>query len=340
MLSNIRPELPCVIRDAYGIADNTNIRSLQGGLVNNTFLINPEHDDKFILRKLAPFLGSETVRDTCVIADHLSNNGWEAPISHQTIAGQDYIEDGNNVWHAEAHIDSWPAGPAPVSEQTPFKSGLLLGRWHHDVKTLDYIPRGILDFHNTQHYSEELKRYLYTLSPPAKNLGQKLLMTYSEIESPRHDNHQVIHGDPKLDNMLFRDGDPFTFIDFDCTMRDSPWTDIGDCLRSVNAKMTEKDLETTSVFEEFAAGYTEANEQSMSNDQFLYFALQSAKRITCELGMRYLADITDGNNYFSWDSTKYETRQQALTAKAGLQLQIIATINNQLNERDDNECAG
>lgn len=333
MVTKNNIEIPQIVLDAYGISADTHAaHPLAGGQVNSTLLIEAnDSDDKFILRKLSPILGTHTVADTCVIANHLADKGWEAPVEHPTLDKDIAVRAGEEIWHAEVHITSYPSGPAPVNEQTARNVGLLLGKWHQDIADLDYIPTGIPHFHDTNYIAQELTRNISRLDAVAQASGRILLSNYATVDIPDNTGNQIIHGDPKLDNMLFRNGVPFTLIDLDCAMRDSVWTDIGDALRSLLAKHKEADLPTEYVVDNFAEGYLDSNGIKVSSSMFMHFCLQSAKRITTELGMRYLNDIVDGNNYFGWDKNNFETRADALYIKSQTQLQVISELNSKLN---------
>jgi Ser/Thr protein kinase RdoA (MazF antagonist) len=145
---------------------------------------------------------------------------------------------------------------------------------------------------------------------------------FEELPAQEATTQQVIHGDPKLDNMLFRNGIPFTLIDFDTLMEDSPWVDVGDLLRSVIGKrLTAGDRIDTDLLEQFSTTYHNNAHLAESADLSYRHAMQATARIATELAMRYLLDIYE-EDYFSWDNKSFESRRDNHIPRIELQLNV------------------
>lgn len=333
MTNEIALDLPPVVNEAYNIEESARLTQLSGGLVNETLLVE-QGNRSFVLRRLAPMLGASTVRDTCIIGSHLKSAGWEAPTIEPTVYGTAYIFDAQQrIWHGMHFIDSDNRVPDTYDDKLALQVGHVLGGWHAAVRPLSHEPDSLPHFHDTEHIARKLRSELSELdSEDAQNLGRLFLHDYSLQTHTDLTKPQIIHGDPKLDNMLYRDTKPFTLIDFDCVMQDSVWTDVGDFLRSLSGKIIHTEEKPEELFGAFIQGYLEANESRLSFDEALLRALHATRRIACELGMRYLSDIVDGQQYFSWNKTVFTSRSEALLSKSWTQYRILMMIQQTLNE--------
>ncbi len=333
-------QLPPIVKDSYGIDNQAHLTELSGGLVNETLLVET-NERKFVLRKLAPLLGANIIRNTDAVANHLQNAGWEAPTIEPTHGGDLFVMDeSQRLWHAAAYIHSDSNTKVEYGHELASEVGYLLGDWHTSVKSLDYIPQSLPHFHDTEHIANKLRGEISLLPDDMmQELGHMLLDDYLQQPVDIALDRQIIHGDPKLDNMLFRDGNPFTLIDLDCIIRDSVWTDVGDFLRSLSGKLIDTGTDTTRSFDAFVQSYTDATDSPISSDEATHAALQSTRRIAAELGMRYLSDIVDGQQYFTWDPSLYTARADALHSKAWAQYKVVQTVKRHINEGEPLACA-
>jgi len=142
-----------------------------------------------------------------------------------------------------------------------------------------------------------------------------------QVSSP-----QLIHADPRTGNMLFREGKPFTVIDFDTYMVDSIWVDLGDMLRSLCEDVAEGRDGTLSPedIRRVVDGYREAAEVGHDPDEFFKWAISAGKRITLELTARFLNDTVIP--YFAPDPERYATREEFDRERAELQHRVFNNL--------------
>ena len=119
---------------------------------------------------------------------------------------------------------------------------------------------------------------------------------------------RVTHNDTKLNNILF-DSDTdegICIIDLDTVMPGLSLYDFGDSIRfgANTASEDEKDLSKVSLsldlYEAYTRGYLSSAKQSLTEKEMFYLPF-SAKLMTLECGMRFLADYLDGDVYFKTD---------------------------------------
>lgn len=116
---------------------------------------------------------------------------------------------------------------------------------------------------------------------------------------------RVSHNDCKLNNVMIDDatGEGICVIDLDTVMPGLSLYDFGDLVRSAanSAAEDEQDLSLVAfdleVFEHLVAGYLDAAKGFLTAAEIDYLPL-SAKLMTLECGMRFLADHLDGDRYF------------------------------------------
>lgn len=116
---------------------------------------------------------------------------------------------------------------------------------------------------------------------------------------------RVTHNDTKLDNILFDlDTDQaICLIDLDTIMPGSALFDFGDALRAMGNPCAEDeaDLEKVKlqmpVFEAYTQGYLATSGDILTEQELSWLAL-SPWLITIEIGMRFLSDYLQGNQYF------------------------------------------
>lgn len=116
---------------------------------------------------------------------------------------------------------------------------------------------------------------------------------------------RITHNDTKINNVMF---DPDTdegicVIDLDTVMPGSVLYDFGDMVRTatISAPEDESDLSRVSMdetlFAALAEGYADATANWLEEAEIERLAL-SARVITWEVGIRFLTDYLEGDNYF------------------------------------------
>lgn len=128
---------------------------------------------------------------------------------------------------------------------------------------------------------------------------------------------RVIHGDPKVGNILFDENreNSIALIDLDTIGPGLLQHDIGDCLRSVCNTQCDKDSAKERSFnlelcENVLKGYfQEAGDRLTPPNRELIF--EGLTTITFELGLRFFTDFLQGGIYFK-NLEVEETLQRAV----------------------------
>lgn len=313
----------------------TTIRRLTGGEVNRAWLVMTKKGD-FVLRKLNTVFDQRSVADMDRVTKELTIRGWEQPRLRPTHDGSLYYEDmtgAPGLWTLGTFV---PADlEHPQSYAQPYEQyGALLGKLHADLDAIAYRPRYRLPhYRDTAYHLRTLEGHRLDMQGEvARMLTDRVLTEYTQLRPLPVSHRQLIHGDPRTANMLFRDRQPFTFIDWDTLMWGSVWMDIGDLIRSlIEDAAAHYTLCSRNDIAAFCAGYFEENAISRSPRIFMRRALLAAQCITLELAARYLNDIVE-DCYWEWDARRYGSRAESNTDRARQTLHVYERIKTLIME--------
>lgn len=307
------------------------IDTLVGGLVNTTHIVS-DPMPRSVLQRVCPAM-AETIPDAVTIMQHMHQAGWDVPQPLQTLAGNySHPSSDKTVWRAMSYVESDGVVPETMTEQRRYQAGLMLGKWHKSLAGLEYQPtHAIPHFHDTGHYAVTLAEQAYKLpDDETRQLAFDALASYAtsqKIDTSR--GRQLIHGDPKLANMLYRDGQPFTLIDYDTTMVGSVWFDVGDLLRSIASHDAKTGTPPTSeTTQQTLVGYRDGAELSMCTGDLMRRGQTAARQIGTELTMRYLSDVIN-QNYFTWTPESGVSRRDYLFGRAAVQWSVVTALNEE-----------
>jgi serine/threonine protein kinase len=235
-----------------------------------------------------------------------------------TSSGKIYYQalDGS-VWRMYERIPHCYSTPITQNLRQVYEAGRVTGDFLKQLQ--DYpvysLNISIPDFHNTP---KRYQDFLQVLSTADADLVQAV---QPEIEflHERSDHFglfwealheqrlpwRVTHNDTKLDNVLFdlETDQAICLIDLDTIMPGSALFDFGDALRAMGnpSAEDEADLEKVKfqipVFEAYTQGYLVAAGDILTEQEISWLAL-SPWLITIEIGMRFLTDYLQGNQYF------------------------------------------
>lgn len=319
--------IPDSVIESYAPSAPISIAILAGGIVNTTVLLtNHETEERQVVQKIHPIVDPIQTEDYAVISGHLRRGGWEVPLLIPTAQDELYHTDDTGAhWRAFEFIASDSNEKNPRIYYQKFEwLGALLGKLHLSLKEIDYEPKfKIPHFHDSEYYADTLEQALPELTDPdARSLATKALRKFVQLKELPKLPDQLIHADPKVENVLCRNTVPFTFIDWDTAMRGSPWTDLGDMVRSVekgNGHNQKPLIGTYSLID----SYRLSANLDFDPWGFLRAGLRAGAAVTLELAMRYLIEcaVDDNDAYFSWDRTAYSSRIESNLTRAHQSIQ-------------------
>ena len=267
------------------------IKALDGGNINDTYLVEAE-TSKYICQRVRKKMNVEVLEHNYrLYADACGCANWSYPVWIKT--------SDDRYFYTDMSGDHWRMYPylvgtileQPLSKEQLFECGVGLAKMHAILQTLTEKPKAVYpEHHDLKAY---YARYLKVLESDAPKADQRDSRIEARIDADMQrflalklDKTRVIHGDPKLANILFQDGKVWAFIDYDTVMQGSLLEDLADCIRSCCMSEGKVDLEAMGFI---ADGYRSYPAKLLTDEE--YDLLPDVIQKLCfELGLRYYTD--------------------------------------------------
>lgn len=335
-MRDINDKLPVTIDDimaAYGISELTDWNKLHYGHINHTYsieFINSENKKvKWLLQyinenvfKMPIELMDNIMRVTSFLRKKIAEEGGdparETLTVQLTVDGKNcFVDSEGKCWRMYNFVDKAFSYNNIESPELFYKAGASFGKFQAQLADfpIDSLYETIPDFHHTYKRLLNLKTAEQkNASGRAKNVKEELAFAYSRENDTKTvveliENGQiplrVTHNDTKLNNIMFDEETktPVCIVDLDTVMPGSALYDFGDAIRfgASTAAEDEKDLSIVSMdislYEQYVKGYLSTAGKSLTEKEIELLPF-SAKLLTLECGMRFLADYIDGDVYF------------------------------------------
>jgi len=318
---------------------------LGNGLINDTFLIKTT-DKAFVLQRINTQVfpePSHIMENLRLLNKHISTKSSPKLIIPKVLKTLDqqlyFIDKHNYFWRAIEFIADTESKEQINHQKQAEQIGFALAYFHSLLSDVD-----ITSFHDTlpgfhitpcyfKHYQSvdklEEKQNSSSKINQCKEYIEAFIPKIDALEKAKQQGlliERITHGDPKLNNFLFRKGSHkiISLIDLDTVKPGLVHYDIADCLRSCCHKETSNTFDLklcklilNSYLKEMAEVFTE------HDYEFLFPAIEL---IPFELGLRFYTDYLQGNQYFKVDSAE-QNLDRALA-----QFQLCENIGKQENK--------
>jgi Ser/Thr protein kinase RdoA (MazF antagonist) len=297
------------------------------GHINETYLVRSA-GDRFVLQRLNPIFDARVHLDIDAITKHLDDRDVLTPLLVPTRDGQLWTEDvQGGVWRMMTFIEG-QVFTAMNDTALCSEAGRLLGAFHAALSDMQHtFSAKRLGVHDTPRHLKGLRDAVDTLTSHVAHaevaaIAAKIFAMTDDLPDLHKTVPRIVHGDPKLSNIIFgQDGKARAFVDLD-TLADMPLClELGDALRSWCNPGGEVHGEFSLPFFEAALrGYAKGAEGFMRVDEIalLPAALPS---IALELAARFARDALE-ESYFGWDRTQYTAAWQHNTVRARSQVDL------------------
>ncbi len=336
-------ELHTIARQFTG-AEIISIQNYGSGLINDTFLVicHSVKYPRFILQRINQevFPKPEWVmKNIQTLIQHFQNPGQcrqqlTLPEIFSTHHGCLFLVDNQQqYWRALNFIGDSTTLENLSQNSDAEQVGSALGEFHCRVAGLaitklhDTLP----GFHITPQY---LENYHQTKPANKENPDIKFCQQFIERFQNRVDvlekakqqgllSDRVIHGDPKLNNLLFSKTNRkiISIIDLDTVKPGLVHYDIGDCLRSC-CQTDNPGRFDLDICELILKHYLIQTKQFFTEHDYDYL-YSAIELLPFELGLRFFTDYLQGNHYFK---TSYPEQN---LERACQQFQLVQSIQEQ-----------
>lgn len=316
----MKHEIPKAVLSSYDIGNVTRTKVVTDGLVHKTFEIETP-TGQYILQKLHPVLASKAIgRDFLFVTRFLALEGFPTPQAVLSKKGDVVLKIGNDSWRMQTKLKGKTVHVLKDLKMAR-ACGELYAQFH---RVMDGFP---YTFTSTKILHETEKVYASFLESVKKGKEEEVAEVQEEIEFittmlpkyflPSDLPMRVIHGDPKISNILFNTkGEAKAIIDLDTCNRRPLLVELGDAFRSWCGG-AEDDIDNTfnlSIFRSAWKGYKKGVGDMMTKKELQYVP-KAIGTITLELAARFMADYFN-DNYFGWDPSRYESRREHNLARA------------------------
>ncbi len=325
------------IAEQFEIGKVLNVSEYGSGIVNDTYLVENNSDQRFILQKQHELIGKEVLEDINTITIQLENNGILTPKLINTREGVLFVTVHGNIWRMLTYIEGITLHQLD-NKMLAKSAGELIGRFHNALIGFDYnFQHKIPNFHDTDLIIDKLKDTCANFQDADKidELNPSatfILNEYSKIKGLlKKLPDRIIHGDLKLSNIRFNEHqtEAIALLDLDTLGRNKIVIDLGDAIRSFCNNQNKFDLE---IFRSLMEGYFSST--SFLTHKEIDAIPAGIKTIILELAARYITDAFE-QKYFKLEEKKYSTLYEQNTTKAQSLISLYEDIFSKMEWVED-----
>jgi Ser/Thr protein kinase RdoA (MazF antagonist) len=343
--------IPLEVRAAYGLAEDEAALGIAHipSNINLTYVVSrggATGQPKLVLQRMHPVFGADVHVDIAAVTQHLRARNIETPELVPTQQGELWTleqrpgGEAPRVWRALSFIDgvTFHQSLAPGSLRS---AAQLLGSFHGALVDLEHEFVHERPLHDTRLHLSNLEAALAAGAAQGdaevQSLGVQIL---GHAEQLRLDfsglPRRVIHGDPKLSNIMFHRALPpraRCMLDLDTLGRGYLAYELGDALRSWCNPAGEDTRAAGVEIDAFRAvieGYSRACPADNHPEEILS-AIDGLETVSLELASRFATDVV-WDRYFGWDATRFGSRREHNLLRAQGQLALSRNVREQRGE--------
>ena len=310
----------------FGFDSTIILQEFGAGNINQTYLLTDKaKNEQWILQSVNPIFPPQIHSDIAHLFKKMAVNNLLTAQLKPSVLGLPYFKQEEAIWRCQSFISGDIYEKAPNAEicyqggkglaqlQKFFKSENILPT-NHRKKVHDPVNHLKNLKMTVQQSNKKLPALFYILAQGTEELLKNVLSHKECFQK----SEQGVHGDPKLNNLIFENDKFKCFIDFDTLGTMNPTYELGDALRSWCNDNGEEDAYAgfnKSFLNAAISGYEDILEFKVYKPNFLLAC------IALELSTRFLKDAID-EIYFKWNSEKYHSSEAHNIQRAKVQLDL------------------
>jgi Ser/Thr protein kinase RdoA (MazF antagonist) len=307
--------------------DNSTVSPLGNGLINNTYLVRNinanfvlQRINKHVFKKPKDVIDNAELVNKHLLAKKQNNLYSLSPIWQVSTVNEQQmvIDTDNEYWRAIQYIPNCFTVEEVETPEQAKQVGSAFAQFTASLSdfTATSLVETIPDFHNLSKRMKNLESVIKADSQGRLASCQALVdfcfsaqAFIDEVEELTQQLPiQVTHNDTKINNLLFcaKSNQPLAVIDLDTCMPGYLMHDFGDMVRTCCSNLPEDDTDLASmtvrfdIYTALSQGYIEAFDDKMSELEQQSLAI-GAQLLPFMIGVRFLTDYLDGDNYFHVD---------------------------------------
>lgn len=301
--------------DAFTGLKGPTATPISTGLLHQTFGVRDSGGRQFILQRVNPVFSKDVNHNIQAVTKHLASRDI-ATLSLIECDGLPFVDLGDDgLWRLMDRL----SGVAFDRAETPAQlqeAGRLVADFHRALYDFEapLYPLGF-PYHDTARHIEDLAVAVrdctaHPLHRDIEALAKNVIEAARDLPSLHAVPARVIHGDLKLNNLLFEsaNGRAKSLIDLDTLSRMPLTYDWGDAFRSWCNRRPEDEPEAEldlSLFRAACAGLIAGIDESFAAEEIssLVWGLEI---VSLELCARFATDALR-ESYFGWDNERFQS---------------------------------
>lgn len=306
---------------------------VNSGHINSTFLVTYELGNGERRRYILQRINEKVFKDPLAVMRNVecvtSHINWKVLRRKRDLGGQTLNlyphktgrfygnGEGGGIWRCYNYLEGCQTYDVVENARQAYEAGRAFGAFQNLVSDLppEEIVETIPDFHHTR------KRFDTLMGAVEEDRHGRAASVQSELDFVRGSEGivdrlldlvdrgmlplRITHNDTKINNVLFdqETDEAVCVIDLDTVMPGLSLYDFGDLVRTATNPTAEDERDLTKVklrvriFESLVEGYLASAGPVLTEEEVLQMAF-SGRLISLELGMRFLTDHLNGDEYF------------------------------------------
>ena len=327
-------ELQRILKN-FDLGQVTGCEVIQSGLMHSTFKVQT-NESNFILQRLHHKLSTQAILNDYVrVTAHLHEKGFSAPRVCKARDGQHiFVDEDSRWWRLTTYVPGETHERVSSVEQAA-QGAQILGAFHTGMLDFPFPFESAHPLHDTDGHLDGLTQALANPSYNAhwhlvSEVAKQIVELMSHVRIPTDLPQRVVHGDPKISNVMFLGPQAMGMIDLDTCNRHTVLVDLGDAIRSWCRDGYEDEVQRFHLdrFEGILDGYAKSGAGlNPSEVEVLWMA---GPMITLELASRFARDVLE-DNYFAFDEANYPNRREHNLARMK---SMVFLAQDMLGQRD------
>jgi Ser/Thr protein kinase RdoA (MazF antagonist) len=323
---------PAIVIEQYRL-DADSIAPLAGGLINRSFTTRRHDGSECVLQRVSSIFPESIHDDIDAVTRHLARKGLTTPLLLPTASGHNRLRVDADVWRLMTRIPGLTHHAIP-DDAAAHEAGRILGRFHHALADFSAPLASLrIGVHDTARHLGNLRQALeYRADHPAHAevaaLAERIFALAAAHAPLDAMPDRLVHGDPKISNVIFRGTEAVCLVDLDTLARMPVAIELGDALRSWS-NLESEDAAAAQFsharFEAVLAGYRSGAGNSLTTPERDAIPMATLT-IATELAARFAADALN-ESYFGWDATRFESASAHNLVRASGQLTLAERVH-------------